>query len=192
MRGELLSVRDTSILVDTAIAPHGEQSSASDVAVVPLSLSQKAVLTRRSNVAKSALIGFLVGAVPGGILGEVVSRSNYSNVNFGMTAGNDVPDIAKGAAVVGAGGAVIGTLVGLVTPNGDEEFDLREKDQITALGRAREIQGASARLAPGDPLGGPLNAVTRNLRRRGIPPRAGEDKLELSLWFRIFCCQISE
>jgi hypothetical protein len=130
--GELLSVRDSSLVIDTS---NNESQAEGGVAILNYTEIREVVIRRASILPKAMLVGFLVGAIPGGALGAWASGENYSDWPH-----ETLPGIARGVAEAGGVGLAFGTIVGIATPHGDEQVDIKHAHGIMLLKHMAKYQ----------------------------------------------------
>ena len=135
--GEILSVRDTAILLArrTHMSEEALQTNLDVVSVVPIRSIRLVVY----GGIRHAFFGLCVGLVAGGVVGGVVGHNawSYRSADAVDTAVNE--GLGKLAATIGGvliggiGGAIVGLIVGGNTMTGEESLDPSKQGDVGRL-----------------------------------------------------------
>ncbi len=113
--GELLSVRDSSLVISTLKDSDEKDWTTQTGGIVAVDDQeiQKVIIKGNSNIEKGMALGFLIGAGAGALIGSV---SGGGWVPPGTMA-------VAGGIVFGGAGFVIGSIVGVASSTGDKEIE---------------------------------------------------------------------
>lgn len=133
--GELLYVRDSSLVVNGTLMADttSKMVQAAMSAVIPNDSITRLVVRRGPIFFKTAVAGLLGGAALGAIIG--------------YTIGKDDKSLAQGSLAFGGLGLTIGLVAAAVTPSGDEELNIRsrqDRDKLKRIARYKDREPADA------------------------------------------------